>query len=65
VLDGRWAEGRLERRSNRLACMPANLFVGGMSGSPIVSPAGEAIGVVPVAMLSPVLADALPAGLLR
>jgi hypothetical protein len=64
-LEGRWLEGRVERRSNRLAFEPKKFFEGGMSGSPIISATGEAIGVVSVDRLSPVLADSLSVHLLR
>jgi hypothetical protein len=64
-LQGHWLDGRVTRRSCWLAFEPAISFVSGMSGSPIVSPDGRAIGVVSVAGLSPVLIDTLPPRLLR
>jgi len=48
-----------------VAFEPAKSLVGGMSGSPIVFPEGQAIGVVSVDLLSPVLTDTLPPRLLR
>jgi Trypsin-like peptidase domain len=64
-LEGHWLDGWVTRRSFWLAFEPAESFVGGMSGSPIVSPDGQAIGVVSVDWLSPVLIDTLPPRLLR
>jgi Trypsin-like peptidase domain len=64
-LEGRWLEGRVERRGNRLSFKPEKFFVGGMSGSPIVDATGAAIGVVSVDLLSPVLVDSLSTQLLR
>jgi hypothetical protein len=64
-LKGHWLDGRVTRRGCFLAFEPAELFVGGMSGSPIVSPEGQAIGIVSVDRLSPVLIDTLPPRLLR
>jgi Trypsin-like peptidase domain len=64
-LEGRWLEGRVERRGNRLAFEPEEFFKCGMSGSPIISAIGEAIGVVSVDLLSPVLVDSLSVHLLR
>jgi hypothetical protein len=64
-LDGHWLQGQVARRAGWLAFEPKELFVVGMSGSPILSPAGEAIGVVSVDALSPVLVDSLSARLLR
>jgi hypothetical protein len=64
-LDGRWREGRVERRGGCLAFKPPELFVGGMSGSPILNANGAAIGVVSVDMMSPVVVDTLSAQLAR
>jgi hypothetical protein len=64
-LKGYWLDGRVTRRGCFLAFEPAKSFVGGMSGSSIVSPEGQAIGVVSVDLLSPVLTDTLPPRLLR
>ena len=61
---GDWLEGCVERRGCRLAFKPESHFVGGMSGSPIVSN-GQAIGVVSVDLLSPVLMDTLAPWLVR
>jgi hypothetical protein len=64
-LEGRWLEGRVERRGDRLSFKPEEFFVGGMSGSPIVDATGAAIGVVSVDLMSPVIADSLSAQLVR
>jgi hypothetical protein len=64
-LEGRWLEGLVERRSGCLSFKPAEFFVGGMSGSPIVDAAGAAIGVVSVDLMSPVVVDSLSTQLLR
>jgi hypothetical protein len=58
-LDGRWVKAGVERRNGWLSIEPQRLVVSGMSGSPIVSTAGNAIGVVSVTHLSPVLMDSL------
>ena len=53
----------MTRRSNWLAFEPEAFIVGGMSGSPIISESGEAIGVVSVSNQGPVIVDSLSAGL--
>jgi hypothetical protein len=64
-LEGRWREGRVTRRGGWLAFEPAEFFVGGMSGSPIVDVNGAAIGVVSVSQSSPVILDSLSTRLVR
>jgi hypothetical protein len=64
-LKGDWLDGRVAQRGHRLAFEPESHFVGGMSGSPIVSLDGHAIGVVSVDLLSPVLMDTLALWLVR
>jgi hypothetical protein len=64
-LEGHWCKGRVERRSQWLAFEPTKLFVGGMSGSPIVDSNSAAIGVVSVAGSSPVILDSLATWLVR
>jgi hypothetical protein len=64
-LDGRWLDGRVERRGGWLVFFPKNYIKSGMSGSPIIDRAGKAIGVVSVDIFSPALIDALSTGLLR
>jgi hypothetical protein len=69
-LDGSWVAAQAERREWRLWVAPAELVAAGMSGSPIVDPAGAAIGIVcsgssSDACLNPVIVERLPAWLLR
>jgi hypothetical protein len=64
-LDGQWREGKVQRRGNWLEFTPGDLFVGGMSGSPILDAGGAAIGVVSVSCMSPVIVDNLSAHLVR
>jgi hypothetical protein len=64
-LDGQWHEGKVERRGNLLSFKPRNLFVGGMSGSPILNTDGAAIGVVSVDIMNPVIIDNLSAHLVQ
>ena len=64
-LKGRWIEMEVERRGSLLSIEPVKSVVSGMSGSPILSETGAAIGLVSVDMMSPVLVDSLPARLLR
>jgi hypothetical protein len=64
-LDGHWREGRVQRRINWLQFNPKDLFVGGMSGSPILDMTGAAMGVVSVDSRSPVIVDSLAAHLVR
>ena len=45
TLDGEWKQGRLDRFGHTLGFAPERYIVPGMSGSPIVSAAGAAIGV--------------------
>lgn len=59
-LDGKWIECAVERRGPWLWIAHDKMMKGGMSGSPIVSAAGEAIGVISTGSLNPVLVDALP-----
>jgi len=71
TLDGEWKQGRLDRFGHTLGFAPERYIVPGMSGSPIVSAAGAAIGVIStgsegsIAVLQPVLLDCLPAWLAR
>jgi|SRR6516165_679639 hypothetical protein len=64
-LDGRWRDVRVQRRGNVVSVEPRELVVSGMSGSPIISPAGEAIGLISVDRLCPVLVDSLSAWWVR
>jgi hypothetical protein len=64
-LNGKWRDGQVVRRGFQLHFQPEKLFVGGMSGSPIVSLEGNAMGVVSNAAANPVLMDTLAPWLLR
>jgi len=64
-LDGEWLDVRLQRRGNHLLVQPEKLIVAGMSGSPIVSLADEAIGLLSTSNIGPVLVDSLSASLVR
>jgi len=78
TLDGKWKQGRLKRLGHTLGFEPESYIVPGMSGSPIVSAAGAAIGVIStgsegsvdaafdgLATHNPVLLDCLPAWLTK
>jgi len=43
---GEWKQGRLDRFGHTLGFAPERYIVPGMSGSPIVSAAGAAIGII-------------------
>jgi hypothetical protein len=64
-LDGHWLDGRGSRRGGTLAFEPEELFVGGMSGSPILDASGAAIAVVSCDFRNPVIVDCLSACLVR
>lgn len=59
-LDGKWLECSVTRRDPWLQIEQEGIIKSGMSGSPIVSLAGQAIGVMSTGSLNPVLVDALP-----
>jgi hypothetical protein len=67
--EGRWIDARVLRWGGWLRVEPGNVVVPGMSGSPILSPEGAAIGVLSTgsedACQCPVLVDKLSAELLR
>jgi hypothetical protein len=70
TLEGQWIEAHAERRGWCLWVGPTELIAAGMSGSPIVNPAGAAVGVVCSSSsgdscLNPVIVERLPAWLLR
>ena len=74
TLDGKWKQGRLERFGYMLGFAPERYIAPGMSGSPIVSAAGAAIGLIStsskgafdgLAPFHPVLLDCLPAWLTK
>ena len=64
-LKGDWLKGHVMRRGCWISFEPESFIVPGMSGWPIVSPEGKAIGIVSVTQRSPVLVDTLSSGLLR
>jgi hypothetical protein len=67
-LAGEWTKcdaARDRSRPGLLEVEPENVVVGGMSGSPLISATGEALGVVSTSNFCPVLTDSLPAWLLR
>jgi hypothetical protein len=66
ALDGHWFAGRVNSTGKRLWLDgTAEGVQGGMSGSPIVTPDGAAIGLVSTNDLHPLLMDSLPGWLLR
>jgi hypothetical protein len=64
-LDGHWLDGRVSRMRGTLAFEPEELFVGGMSGSPILDASGAAIAVASCNLMNPVIVDCLSACLVR
>ena len=60
-LDGEWLKCTVTRRGVGLSVDDQRLVASGMSGSPIISADGEAIGLVSTGGLNPVLRDNLPA----
>ena len=64
-LEGQWIEAEVERRASSLWLEPKGLIVSGMTGSPILSRAGAAVGVVAFAEQNPALMDCLSARLLQ
>jgi hypothetical protein len=59
-LGGEWVACTAVRRGHWLAVEPLGVIVFGMSGSPIITPAGEAVGVISTGSMNAVLAAALP-----
>jgi hypothetical protein len=65
-LDGKWLDCAIERWGQGLSVEnDKKVVVGGMSGSPILSRDGRAIGLVSTGGLNPVLRDCLPAWFFR
>ena len=60
-LKGTWIECAITRRAALLSIDPPDVIVGGMSGSPVISPEGRAIGLISTDNWCPVLKDCLPA----
>ena len=64
-LAGEWIECTVLRRGTWLTLEDESLAEGGMSGSPIVSTDGRAIGLMSTGGMNPVLRDNLPAWFFR
>jgi hypothetical protein len=61
-LVGAWIKCTVARRGAWLQIEDDGIIKSGMSGSPIISPAGHAIGALSTGSLNPVLTEALPPG---
>ena len=59
-LDGEWAECTVTAFRKWLSVDQGELVVGGMSGSPILSPDGRAIGLMATGEQNPILKENLP-----
>jgi hypothetical protein len=59
-LEGEWLKCTVTRFHRALAAVDEDLFKGGMSGSPILLPNGEAMGLISTDRQSPVLTYCLP-----
>jgi hypothetical protein len=64
-LDGQWIACNAWRLAGPLSIEPAKLVKGSMSGSPLISATGAALGVISTSNWAAVLADGLPGWLLR
>jgi hypothetical protein len=64
-LDGQWIDCNVRRLSGPLGIEPKELVKSGMSGSPLISATGAALGVISTSNWASVLADGLPGWLLR
>jgi hypothetical protein len=64
-LDGEWIQCSVLRRGNWLSSEKRGLFARGMSGSPILSMDGRAIGLISTGDRGPVLSENLPAWFFR
>jgi hypothetical protein len=60
TLDGKWIKHSVKRRGPWLWIEDEKHIKSGMSGSPIVSMSGQAIGLVSTGSLNPALLEALP-----
>ena len=65
ALDGKWVPVTVGRHRKALAIDPAGVIDGGMSGSPILSGDGKAIGIVSTDGTHPILWEDLPAWFFR
>jgi hypothetical protein len=64
-LEDRWLAGTVSHYGKWLSFEPGNLIKGGMSGSPILSATGDAIGVISTNHVGPALTEGFSAHLLR
>ena len=64
-LDGQWIDCNVRRLGGPFGIVPEKLVKSGMSGSPLISATGAALGVVSTSNWASVLADGLPGWLLR
>jgi hypothetical protein len=64
-LEGQWIDCNVRRLGGPFLIEPEELVKSGMSGSPLISPTGAALGVVSTSNWAAVLADGLPGWLLR
>jgi hypothetical protein len=64
-LEGLWIDCHVRRLAGPLSIEPAKLVKSGMSGSPVISATGAALGVVSTSNSASVLVDRLPGWLLR
>jgi hypothetical protein len=64
-LDRQWVDCKIRSLGGALLIEPEELAQGGMSGSPVISATGAALGVVSTSNQAAVLANSLPGWLLR
>jgi hypothetical protein len=64
-LDGQWIDCNVRRLGGAFGIEPGKLVKSGMSGSPLISATGAALGVISTSNWAAVLADSLPGWLLR
>jgi len=64
-LDGKWLDCTVTRHPLALSIDQLELVVGGMSGSPIVTTDGRAIGVISTERINPILTECLPGRFLQ
>ena len=64
-LEGVWLEATAYYRSELIRIEPAKVCVPGMSGLPVISPTGAALGVISTNNVASALTDGLPGRLLR
>ena len=64
-LEGQWIDCNARRLGGPLGIVPEKLVKSGMSGSPLISATGAAVGIISTSSRASVLADGLPGWLLR